>query len=143
MAIYSLALRTTVFTATTTANHVLALAPSTVRPKILEYSYIMSAAQVGLFIGVGTPQAGTGTPTNVLFQADDPGDPASVCNGSIAWTTSATVPLIFRRRWNGTLASVGVVWTFPRGLVIPVSGSIVNWNIATTVAADVNTIIDE
>jgi len=142
MAIYSLALRTTVFTATTTANHVLALAPATVRPKILEYSYIQLTA-IASQIGVGTPQAAAATPTNVLFQADDPGDPTSVCNGAIAWTTSPTVPLIFRRRWNGTLASVGVVWTFPRGLTIPASGSIVNWNIATTVASDVNTIIDE
>jgi len=142
MAIYSLALRTTVFTSGTTANHVLVLSPSTVRPKILEYSYIQLTA-VASQIGVGTPQAAAVSPTNVLFQADDPGDPASGCNGSIAWGTSPTVPLIFRRRWNGTLASVGVVWTFPRGLVVPVSSSIVNWNIATTVASDVNTVIDE
>ena len=142
MAISSLALRTTVFTATTTANHVLALAPATVRPKILEYSYIQLTA-VASQIGVGTPQAAAGTPTNVLFQMDDPGDPASVCNGAIAWSTSPTVPLIYRRLWNGTLASVGVVWTFPRGLVIPASGSIVCWNIATTVAADVNVVLDE
>lgn len=142
MAIYSLALRTTVFTATTTANHVLALAPATVRPRILEYSYIQLTA-IASQIGVGTPQVAAVTPTNVLFQADDPGDPASTVNGAIAWSTSPTVPLIYRRRWNGTLASVGVVWTFPRGLVLPASGSMVNWNIATTVASDVNTIIDE
>jgi hypothetical protein len=142
MAIYSLALRTTVFTATTTANHVLALATASNRPKILEYSYIQLTA-VASQIGVGRPQANAGTPTNVLFQADDPGDPASVTNGAIAWVTSPTVPLIYHRRWNGTLASVGVVWTFPRGLIVPTSGSIVCWNIATTVAADVNVVIDE
>jgi hypothetical protein len=142
MAIYSQALRTTVFTATTTANHQLCLAPATVRPKILEYSYIQLTA-VASQIGVGRPQAIAGTPTNVLFQADDPGDPASTCNGAIAWSTSPTVPLIYHRRWNGTLASVGVVWTFPRGLVVPVSSAVVCWNIATTVAADVNVVIDE
>jgi hypothetical protein len=142
MAISSLALRTTVFTATSTANHVLVLAPATVRPKVLEYSYIQLTA-IASQIGVGTPQANAGTPTNVLFQMDDPGDPASVCNGAIAWSTSPTVPLIYRRRWNGTLASVGVVWTFPRGLVVPASGSYVNWNIATSVAADVNVVLDE
>lgn len=142
MAISSLALRTTVFTATTTANHVLALAAASVRPKILEYSYIQLTA-VASQIGVGTPQAAAVTPTNVLFQRDDPGDPASTSNGAIAWATSPTVPLIFRRRWNGTLASVGVVWTFPRGLVIPAAGSMVCWNIATTVAADVNVVMDE
>jgi len=142
MAISSLSLRTTVFTATTTANHQIALAAATQRPKLLEYSYIQLTA-VASQIGVGRPQAVAGTPTNVLFQRDDPNDPASASNGAIAWSTSPTVPLIYHRRWNGTLASVGVVWTFPRGLVIPASGALVNWNIATTVAADVNAIIDD
>ena len=142
MAISSLALRTTVFTSGTTACHQIALAPATARPKILEYSYIQLTA-VASQIGVGTPQAVAGTPTNVLFQMDDPGEPASITNGAIAWTTSPTVPLIYRRRWNGTLASVGVVWTFPRGLVVPASGAYVTWNIATTVAADVNCVVDE
>lgn len=142
MAIYSLAQRTTVFTATTTANCQLVLAPASVRPKVLEVSYIQLTA-VASQIGLGRPQAVAGTPTNVLFQADDPGDPASVCNGAIAWSVSPTVPLIYHRRWNGTLASVGVVWTFPRGLVVPASGALVLWNIATTVAADANVIIDE
>jgi hypothetical protein len=142
MAISSLALRTTVFTASSTANHQIVLAPATVRPKLLEYSYIQLTA-IASQIGVGTPQAIAGTPTNVLFQMDDPGDPASVCNGAIAWSGTPTVPLIYRRRWNGTLASVGVVWTFPRGLTVPASGAYVCWNIATTVAADVNAILDE
>jgi hypothetical protein len=38
---------------------------------------------------------------------------------------------------------VGIVWTFPRGLVIPISSSLVIWNITTTVACDVNCVIDE
>lgn len=142
MAISSLALRTTVFTSGSTATHQLALAPATSRPKILEYSYIQLTA-IASQIGVGTPQAIANTPTNVLFQMDDPNEPASVINGAIAWNTSPTVPLIYRRRWNGTLASVGVVWTFPRGLVVPASGAYVCWNIATTVAADVNYALDD
>jgi hypothetical protein len=141
MAIYSLAQRTTTFTATTTAN-IEWRTPATVRPKVLEISYVQLTA-VASQIGLGRPQAIGITPVNVLFQADDPGDPASVMNGSLSWATSPTVPLIYHRRWNGTLASVGVVWTFPRGLVIPVSSSLVIWNIATTVASDVNCVIDE
>lgn len=141
MAIYSLAQRTTVFTATTTANYQ-ARSAATVRPKVLEMSYIQLTA-IASQIGLGRPQAVALTPTDVLFQADDPGDPASVCNGNIAWGTSPTVPLQYHRRANLTLASVGVIWTFPRGLVIPVSGGVVIWNIATTVAADVSTVIDE
>jgi len=142
MAISSLAQRTTVFTATTTANTQVALAAATQRPKILEVSYIQLTA-IASQIGLGRPQAVAVTPTNVLFQRDDPNDPASVTNGAVAWATSPTVPLIFHRRWNGTLASVGVVWTFPRGLVVPASGAVVIWNIATTVAADVNCALDD
>jgi hypothetical protein len=141
MAISSLALRTTTFTATSTAN-IEWRTPATVRSKCLEISYIQLTALASQ-IGLGRPQAIGLTPVNVLFQKDDPGDPASVMNGSLSWATSPTVPLIYHRRWNGTLASTGVVWTFPRGLVIPISFSLVIWNIATTVAADVNCILDE
>lgn len=141
MAISSLALRTTTFTATSTAN-VEWRAPASVRPKVLEISYIQLTA-VASQIGVGRPAAIGVTPVNVAFQVDDPGDVASVMNGSLSWATSPTVPGIYHRRWNGTLASVGVVWTFPRGLVIAASWSLVIWNIATTVAADVNCICDE
>lgn len=141
MAISSLAQRTTTFTATTTAN-VEWRTPATVRAKVLEISYIQLTA-VASQIGVGRPQAIGVTPVNVPFQKDDPSDPASVMNGSLSWATSPTVPLIYHRRWNGTLASVGVVWTFPRGLVIPISFSLVIWNIAVSVASDINCILDE
>jgi hypothetical protein len=141
MAISSLALRTTTFTATNYAN-IEWRTPATVRAKVLEISFIQLTALASQ-IGVGRPQAIGLTPVNVLFQKDDPGDPASVMNGSLSWATSPTVPLIYHRRWNGTLASVGVVWTFPRGLVIPISFSLVIWNIATTVASDVNCVLDE
>lgn len=141
MAISSLAQRTTTFTATTTAN-IEWRTPATVRAKVLEISFIQLTALASQ-IGVGRPQAIGITPVNVPFQKDDPSDPASVMNGSLSWATSPTVPLIYHRRWNGTLASVGVVWTFPRGLVIPISFSLVIWNIATTVASDVNCVLDE
>jgi hypothetical protein len=116
--------------------------PATVRAALLEYSMVQ-ATGTAQSIGLGRPATNGTTSGPVLFQQDDPGDPASTCNGAIAWSTSPTVPLIYRRRWNGTLASVGVVWTFPRGLVVPASGSYVCWNIATTVAADVNVVLDE
>ena len=142
MAISSLALRTTTLTSAPATANIEWRTPATVRPKVLEISYIQLTA-IASQIGLGRPQAIGVTPVNVVFQADDPGDPASVMNGSLSWATSPTVPLIYHRRWNGTLASVGVVWTFPRGLVIPVSYSLVIFNIATTVAADVNCICDE
>ena len=142
MAISSLAQRTTTFTTTTTAN-VEWRTPASVRPKVLEVSYI-SAGATAQSIGLGRPQAIGITPVNVAFQNDDPADVASVMNGSLSWGTSPTVPLIYHRRWNGAATiGVGVVWTFPRGLVIPISSSLVLWNITTTVASDVNCICDE
>lgn len=142
MAISSLALRTTTFTATTSAC-IEWRAPSSVRPKVLEISIIQATATACSY-GLGRPQAIGVTPVNVLFQADDPGDPASVMNGSLSWGTSPTVPLIYHRRWNSAATvGVGIVWTFPRGLVIPASGSLVIWNITTTVACDINCILDE
>ena len=142
MAIYSLAQRTTTFTNNTAAN-VEWRTPATVRAKILEVSYISATATVQS-IGLGRPQAIGVTPVNVLFQADDPADPASTVNGSLSWATSPTTPLIFMRRWNGAATiGVGVCWTFPRGLVIPVSSSVVLWNLSLTVASDVNCVIDE
>ncbi len=142
MSISSLALRTTTFTTTTSACWELRTAAAG-RPRMLELSFIQ-ATGTAQSIGLGRPQAIGITPVNVLFQADDPGDPASAQNASLSWGTSPTVPLIYMRRWNSAATiGVGIVWTFPRGLVIPVSSSLVIWNITTTVASDVNCALDE
>lgn len=142
MAIASLAQRTTTFTTTTTAN-VEYRTTASVIANVLEFSYI-SATATAQQIGLGRPQAIGVTPVNVLFQRDHSGDPACVTAGSLSWATSPTVPLIFHRRANlSATLGVGIVWTFPRGLKIPVSGSLVCWNISTTVASDINCVIDE
>ena len=142
MSISSLGLRTTTFTATTAAN-VEWKTPATIRAKILEISYISATATVQS-IGLGRAQAVGITPVPVAFQADDPGDPASLMTASLSWATSPTTPLIFLRRWNGAATiGVGIVWTFPRGLVIAISSAMVLWNISLTVASDVNCILDE
>ena len=141
MAISSLAQRTTNLTITQAS--VEWRTPATVRPKVLEISIIQAAA-AAQSLGLGRPQALGAIPINVLFQADDPGDPASVMNGALSWTTSPTVPLIMHRRWNSPASiGAGVVFTFPRGLVIGISSSFVLWNITAAQASDVNCICDE
>jgi hypothetical protein len=143
MSISSLALRTTTFTATTTAC-VEYRTPATQQAKLLEWSFVNATTATAQAIGMGRPQAIGLTPVNVLFQRDDLPTLASVINGSLSWATSPTVPLIYHRRWSGTnVVGVGIVWTFPRGLTIPISFSLVVWNITTTVAADVNAAVDE
>lgn len=141
MALYSLAQRTTNLTITQACIEW--RTPATVRPRILEIG-ITQATATAQSLGFGRPQAIGVTPVNVLFQADDPGDPASVMNGSLSWATSPTVPLIFHRRWcSAATIGVGVVWTFPMGFVIPISSSAVVWNITASVANDIYCAIDE
>jgi hypothetical protein len=64
-------------------------------------------------------------------------------NGHITWSAQPTAPTIYHRRWNSAATiGVGVVWTFPRGLIIAASSAIVGWNITAAVAMDVNAVID-
>ena len=116
--------------------------PATLRAALLEYGMIQ-ATGTAQSIGLGRP-ATIGTPSGpVLFQQDDPGDPVSVVNGHITWSAQPTAPTIFHRRWNSAATiGVGIVWTFPRGFVIPVSSALVGWNVTTAVAMDVNAVID-
>lgn len=116
--------------------------PATVRPRLLELSVIQSAA-TAQSIGLGRP-ATIGTPSAaVLFQQEEVADPAAVCNGHITWSAQPTAPAIFHRRWNSAATiGVGIVWTFPRGLSIPVSSALVVWNITAGAATDVNAVVD-
>lgn len=117
--------------------------PASLRPRVLELSIIQATGTASSY-GLGRPQAIGVTPVNVLFQVDEPGDQPSLMNASLSWATSPTTPLIFMRRWNSAATiGVGIVWTFPRGLVVPVSSSLVIWNVTATVACDVNCAIDE
>jgi hypothetical protein len=142
MAIYSLAGRTSTFTATTTAC-VQWLAAATGRPRIMEIGYTSTAATAHV-LGFGRAAAVGVTPVNVLFQAEDPGDPASIVNGSLSWATSPTIPAQFLRRFNlPATVGAGIVLTFPRGVLIAISAAMVLWNIATSVASDVWCVIDE
>lgn len=140
MAIQSQAQRTT---GLTIANANFGIySPATVRPAVLEYSLVQATA-TAQSIGLGRP-ATAGTPTGpILFQQDDGADPASVVNGHITWSVQPTAPAVFMKRWNGAATiGVGRVWTFPRGIVIPVSSAFVAWNITAAVAMDVEAIVD-
>lgn len=140
MAIQSLALRTTGFTIANASASI--VAPSTARPKLLEVSLIQVTATAQT-LGLGRPATqGTAT-TPILFQQDDPDEVDSTVNGHLTWSAQPTAPAIFHRRWNSAAtAGVGIVWTFPRGLTIDASTSLVLWNITTAVATDVNFVID-
>lgn len=141
MTISSCAVRTTNTTVTQAAVEV--RSNSALRPKLLEISFI-STATTAQSIGFGRPAAIGVTPTTTVFQPDDSADPASIVTAATAWGTSPTAPTIFHRRWNSTnLIGMGIIWTFPRGLIIPVASSVVIWNITATAVADVHVAVDE
>jgi hypothetical protein len=142
MAIASLALRTSNFTSTQSSCELRTTAG--VPCKVLEVSMVQATATAQT-LGIGRPNAVGVTPaTTSTFQRDDPNHPACVTTISLTWGTSPTAPLNYFRRWNSAATiGVGMIFTFPRGLSVNVSSSLVVQNISTAVATDVNFAIDE
>jgi hypothetical protein len=104
---------------------------SSARAYVMELGFFLNAATATL-IGLGRPAAIGVTPTSpVDFQPEDPANPiiSGECQSALAWGTAPTIPTNFLRRIGlPATVGVGVIWTWPRGLVIPSSGSIVLWN---------------
>ena len=142
MAIYSLAQRTIVVAADAATWEVRTAASDA--PRVVEISFSQVTA-VAATIGLGRPAAIGDTPTSpVTFLAEDSADPAATVTACVAWGTPPTVPTAFFRRITCVAAiGAGVIWTFPRGLKIPISNSIVLWVIATAPVLDAWAVIDE
>lgn len=105
---------------------------------------IIQAAATAQSLGYGVPQALAITPVDVTFLRDDVGDPASLVISSLSWATSPTVPVTFKRRWNSAAAiGEGIIWTFPRGMVMAISSANVIWNVTAAQASDINVTVDE
>jgi hypothetical protein len=142
MAIYSLALNSTVTTTGAAAWDI--KAASTNRPAVMEVSVNLGAATASTY---GLGRAGN-TPTQtspVLVQAEDPGDPAGISGCAVAWSVAPTVPTQHARRISlpATIGS-GVIWTFPRGFVLATSASLLLWNLATNSASvNIHVVVDE
>jgi hypothetical protein len=111
---------------------------------VLELS-LMQVTGTAQSLGIGRPAAQGVTPgTTSTFQRDDSAKPACVTTASLTWATSPTAPTNYHRRWNSAATiGVGMIFTFPRGLVVPVSASLVIFNITAAQACDVNCSIDE
>jgi hypothetical protein len=105
---------------------------ATTRNSILEIG-ITALAATSIALGLGIPQArGTVLPGyNWPFVPEERTDPTQVSSTVIcvAWQIAPTVPLqFFRRIFNVAGVGNGIIWTFARGLVIPINGSMVLWN---------------
>jgi len=143
MAIYSLALRTTV--TTIAAASWAALSPATNEAAVMEFGYFNGAA-TACVVGFGRT-ANTPTLTGgVAFLAEDEGRPAGVTQAAVAFGTAPTVPTQFFRRFDlAALIGAAVVFTFPRGITLPAAGqAICAWNItANSAVVDIHCVVDE
>lgn len=137
MALYSLAQRGT---ATTSGNASHDVACSTgVRPRIMEWGLFLGAATASLYSLRRTSALGTRTTPTALV-AEEPGDPAlagiNLVDSAIAFSAEPTeVTPKLRNIGLPATIGVGVIWTFPRGLVIANSLSLAIINDATNSAA--------
>jgi hypothetical protein len=133
MAIYSLSLNTTVTTTGAAAMDLRASAANS--PRIMEVGLNLLTATASTY-GLGR-SGNTPTQTSpVLVQAENPADPAGLTGCAVAWSVAPTVPAQFFRRVSlPATAGAGVIWTFPRGLILAAAGTMLLWNLATNSAS--------
>lgn len=143
MAIYSLSQRTIVTAAGGATWEVRTAA--TDRAQVLELGFSQVTA-VASTMGLGRPQAiGVSPTTPQTVLAEDFAEPTGTVTACVGWgSTAPTVPLnFFRRVTCPATIGAGVIWTFPRGLQIQVSFSIVLWVIATAPVLDAWVVLNE
>ena len=114
------------------------------RVKLLEIGFFLVAATASV-LGLGRPAAIGTTPTSpVNFLPEDPNDviASGVVQSALAWGGAPTVPAAFLRRISlPATIGTGVIWTFPKGITIPVSSELVLWNLATNSLLDAYAVI--
>lgn len=142
MPLVSLSQRTSSATTGTAAWEIRTTSSGKVTVMELGISLVAATATV---IGIGTPAAIGVTPTSPqTFLRDDPLDQTAVTTAAVAWSTGPTVPTQFNRRWAFPASiGAGMVFTFPQGLAIAASSSLVVWNLVTGSLLDVYASVEE
>ena len=141
MSIYSIGRRTTGVTSGQGSMDVV-MGAST-RGKLMELSFTLGAATASTY-GINRPTAvGTRT-TPVVLLAEDPGDPAALCDSALAWSVQPTLATDDLRR-IGLPATIGtgIIWTFPKGLVLAISAGVALVNRATNGVGDCHVVVDQ
>ena len=143
MSLYGLSQRTTATVAASASWEVRSAATN--KPRIMELGISQVTAVAGTY-GIGRPGAIGITPTSPQnFVAEgDAGAPTSLSTAAVAWGTGPTVPTNFNRRLTcAATIGVGAIFSFPRGMDISTSGSVIVWIIATAPVCDVYAVVDE
>lgn len=133
MAIFSLCLNSTVTTTGAAAGDV---RNATLDASIMECGIQLGAATASTY-GIGR-SANTPTQTSpVTVLAEDVDRPAGSSGMAVAWSVAPTVPTQFYRRASlPATIGAGMIWTFPRGLVLGAgAASMLVWNLATNSAS--------
>jgi hypothetical protein len=149
MAAFSLALRLAV--AHTASGgvpppHFTIVASATNKPALLEFGFVLAPGVTTTAFSFGRPAANGVTPKesyNFGAQNND-GAGTSLTTGVAEWATPPTAPTNYLRRVSAQNAVSGTLWTFGRGLGIPVSGQLALYCLTTfTVPLDLWAVIDE
>lgn len=106
-------------------------------PRVMEVNIAVSVTGATSSFGLGRP-ANDGSVSQsgaTAFQADDPNMPASQSFWATAWTVAPTLPTrFFRRIFLPNTQSAGVIFTFPRGLLVGTNDGLVSWNLSVATA---------
>ena len=95
--------------------------------------------------GFGRPGAAGVTPTVIplTFDNKSDGEFAKTTLASAWGGTAPTVPTIFHRRWCGNGGGSSIIFTFPRGFILPISGTAVVWNTSSSTQGWWHIVVDE
>lgn len=105
-------------------------------PKFIEIGAQVGTAAVTVF-GVGRAAAAGVQTGAVNLVSDELSSLPSQTTVASMWSIAPTVPSVYLRRLHISGAAIGqqMILTFPRGLTLASSGSLVLWNLTTTQAA--------
>lgn len=139
MAIYSLAQRGTVTTSGSAVIDVATPTASGTRPRLLECGIFLGAATASTYGIARSSALGTRTTPTALLPEDHQDAVLAgirLVDMAIAWSVQPTISASDLRRigFPATVA-VGVIWTFPRGIIIAQQLSLCVVNRATNSAA--------
>lgn len=149
MAIYSLAANSAAVTQGAAACEI--RSTSAHKPKIFELGFSQSVlpATTSISMGIGRPAAigqNPGGPVKVIDEQDGNG-PTALTTMATAWGTAPTVPANFFRRTTVTNATLGTgaIFSFPRGLALAITSSVVLWviTVSSSVGLDMWAVVDE
>ena len=116
--------------------------------KLIELDFSMNAAGGGTNIGIGKNSLTGSSQANPMnLTCEEFSGLMSQTTLGTAWSVAPGAPAMYFRRafHNNAFVSAYVIFTFPRGLSIPTSSSLLLWAIASGTVANfnVNTVIDE